>query len=158
MDGMSANYIFLYGVCAVLGLGGCSQTTGVGPAGSAATAANVNTASDPAKPPRVIAKGMDAEEIVRRIGKPTEIRPLETPEGQAEVWVYRRNAGQESTLAATSVIQVPIVHPLTGVQYNAPEARYSMERRDLVETTNLLMFDGKLVEWTRTVEGKRSFN
>lgn len=137
------------------GLAGCSQTAGVAPNGTAATAANVN-ASD--KPPRVIVKGMEGEEIIRRIGKPTEIRPLETPQGQAEVWVYRRKAGQESTLAATSVVQVPIIHPLTGVQYNAPEARYSMERRDLLETTNLLMFEGKLVEWTRLVEGKRSFN
>ena len=158
MGGMRGNYFFLWGIMAAVGLAGCSQTAGVSPAATPATSANVNTASDTAKPPRVITKGMDGDEIVRRIGKPSEIRPMETPEGHAEIWVYRRNAGVESTLTATGVTQTPVADPLTGARFFVPEPSYSQERKEMLETTNLLMFEGKLLEWTRMVEGKRTFN
>ena len=155
---MQGTYFSLFVVTAAAGLAGCSQTAGVAPAATTATSANVNAASDAEKLPRVIKKGMEADEIVRRIGKPSEIRPMETPEGHAEVWVYRRNAGTDGTWTATSVVRMPVANPLTGVLYTTPEPSYSQERRELLETTNLLMFEGKLVEWTRMVEGKRSFN
>jgi|GEM_PF-945106 len=152
-------HFFFSTVFIAVGLAGCTQTTGVAPATPAATAAARSTStSEPAKATRVITKGMEGDEILRRIGKPTEIRPMESPSGHAEVWVYRRPAGTESGLTATTVVQTPVADPLTGVQFTVPEPSYSQETRELIETTNLLMFDGKLTEWTRTVEAKRSFH
>lgn len=101
---------------------------------------------------------MDGEEIIRRIGRPSEIRPLDTSAGHAEIWVYRRNAGNDNTLTATRTVQTPVVNPLTGVRFTVPEPSYSVEHRDLLEITNLLMFEGKLTEWTRSVEVKRAFD
>ncbi len=159
MNGMNANYLFLCGVsaAAVLG-GGCTHATGMAEAGRSPTVAQGSMESADATPPRVIAKGMEGEEIVRRIGKPSEIRPVDTPDGRAEIWVYRRNAGQDTTLSATTVSQRLVIHPLTGAHFTVPEPSYSTERRELLETTNLLLYEGKLAEWTRTVEAKRSYN
>ena len=157
---MKAYYFALIGVSVCFGLIGCTQTGGVPDTTSAATAQSMgsNETATSAKPPRVIAKGMEAEEIIRRIGKPTEVNPMPSPDGKAEVWIYRRHAGQQSTLTATSVVQTPVVNPITGHMFTTPEPSYSQERLDLEETTSLLMFNDRLVEWKRTMEGKRAFN
>lgn len=156
---MKAKYLLLCGLGAAAALAaGCTHGGGVAETGNSLATVQGEASSDTMTPPRVIIKGMEGEEIVRRIGKPTEIRPLETPEGRAEVWIYRRNAGQDSTLNATTVTQRLVIHPLTGVHYTVPEPSYSMERREFLETTNLLIYDGRLAEWTRVVESKRSYN
>lgn len=114
-------------------------------------------AADPAAPPRVIAKGMSADEILRRIGKPTEVRPIDSPEGQAEIWIYRRPAGHTTQQTAATVHEIPVVNPYTGVIRMLNEPTYSLDTVDLLESTSLLIYNGKMVEWKRAIEGKRVF-
>ena len=112
---------------------------------------------DPAVNPRAIAKGMSAEEVIRRIGKPAEIQPLKTAEGHAEVWVYHRIAGQKTVQSATSTRQIP-VPAASGETRLIDEPVFSLEQITFEESISLLMYDGKLVEWKKSVEGKRAFN
>ncbi len=51
-----------------------------------------------AKPPTpaaesVLKQGMPAADVIKRMGKPDHIRPMEAPSGKAEVWVYTRQVG-----------------------------------------------------------------
>lgn len=113
---------------------------------------------DPSVNSRAIAKGMDGEEVIRRIGKPAEVRPLKPGDGHAEVWVYRRDAGTRTIQTATSTRQIEVPNFITGGTQLVNEPVYSTEQIKYEESISLLMYDGKLVEWKKSVAGRRAFN
>jgi hypothetical protein len=93
-----------------------------------------------------IAQGMTADEVVRRIGRPLEVRPVQS-DVPAEVWVYRRDAGSISTMNATTTSEVPVADPFTGQISTVPQLEYRPERVDAEQQTELLMVEGRLVSW-----------
>lgn len=159
------------GLVAAVFLGGCvtepSSSKSHENAGPAVDAASTPAAAnapaldpklDPAKNPRAIAKGMTADEVLRRLGEPAEKRPMTTPAGQAEVWVYRRKVGTVRRQTATDIEEIPYVDIATGQVRTVPQPKYSMETIDVEEDTSLLIFDGKLIEWKQMTADSRRFH
>lgn len=101
-------------------------------------------AGKPASKLPVLVKGMTAEEVIKRVGKPVEIRKMEA-DVPAEIWIYDRDAGTVSTLNPTTTGSVTVANPLTGEMYQAPELTYRPERINTEQHTELLMVEGRLV-------------
>jgi len=117
------------------------------------------------KAKRALEKGMPAEEVIRLIGKPAEIKPMETTEGKAETWIYRRELGHQTRQVVTGMRQVPTyVGPGMGDGADAQsgmsmrgEPIYQMETTTTYQVTSLLMFDGKLELARQTSERTRNY-
>jgi len=104
-----------------------------------------------ANPP--LAKGMTAEQVLQIAGKPAEIKPLSSPEGKAEKWIYRRTVDRLTRPLATGVTHVPAYKGAALPEGAVPELSFSVERITIYEVTALLMFDSKLVmakQWRET--------
>lgn len=127
------------------------------PAAPAAAGAN---AAKPAKP--ALEKGMTAEQVIKLIGKPTEIRPISVEDaggGKAERWVYRRDGG-------TRIIQVPIgtreVPAFVGMvqeanQQHRSEVIYGPKTIRIFNVTSLLMVNDQLVLARQTQEAEERY-
>ena len=105
------------------------------------------TAKSPAKP--ALAKGMTAEEVIKAVGKPVEIKPIESKDGKAETWIYRRKAGFAFINVPAGTREVPV---FTGVGttgndrvQNQTEIIYTQKRVTVYQVTSLLMFNDRLV-------------
>lgn len=117
------------------------------------------TSQAPAK--RAISKGMTAEQVLQLVGKPTEVKPMASPAGKAEVWIYRRVADKwtQQTAATTETVMMYAglgldndgIRPVT-----VPSMR--MERIKIYQVTSLLMFEGKLVEAKQRFEKERTID
>jgi hypothetical protein len=110
----------------------------------------------PAKQP--LEKDMPAEKIIELIGKPQEVTPMESKEGKAETWVYRRKIGTKSTQVVVGTRDVPAFVGI-GVGNDSMQTRkemiYGMKDISIVRVTSLLMFNDKLVlakQWDEASE------
>jgi len=132
-------------------LAGCASTSSsTAPRPAAAGPAVIGA------PVKGLEKGMSADAVRKLLGKPAEITMLVTSDGMAEVWVYHRNL-QQSRLVATGTRTATA--QLGTMQLDAiPEPVYSLESNSVEETLRLLMFQGKLHEWTRQAQEGRAFN
>ena len=127
---------------------GCAQMPTLSGLGNAASTPTVAAVSN--GPEQNLKKGMTAEEVKRIMGPPAEIKPMASPTGKAEVWVYHRTS-------STPIQQVQVgtrstsVSPLLGAgsvassqSIDVPVFADEVEITD--ETIRLLMFDDKLIE------------
>jgi hypothetical protein len=112
-------------------------------------------------PERALQNGMTAEEVKHIMGTPAEIKPMESPTGKAEVWIYRR-----TMLGRVEQIQVgskPITVSSVGgdglahLQTVAEEPIYKQAVHTDEETISLLMFDGRFISQKRTVEKRLNY-
>ena len=134
-----------------------SPTAPVGTgAGSGPTATAISDG-----PERALQNGMTAEEVKHIMGEPAEIKPMESPTGKAEVWVYHRTVfGRvEQVQVGSEVIKDStsgsdgMVH--TGTLAEVPIYKQAVHK-DL-ETISLLMFDGKFISQKLTVEKRLEY-
>ena len=100
---------------------------------------------------------MTAEQVRALLGQPAVVRPMASPQGSAEVWIYRRAISAGVNLVATQTQEIPATNPLTGQQTTMPEPVYSQESRTVEQELQLLMYDGKLVRWKRADHTKRDY-
>jgi hypothetical protein len=123
-------------VMIALGLTGCSS---------------VPSAQEAAKedPWLVLAKDMTAEQVRAALGPPIEVRPMKTSGG--EIWIYRQTRVTGVGLYPVKTQDIPSVNPRTGEEQTIPNPVYNQETRSVEEELQLLMFDGKLVTWNRSV-------
>ena len=112
------------------------------------------------KAKRALERGMSAEEIIQAIGQPASVVPMETAEGKAETWTYRRLLDTRVYQSADGVTSVPAfigmtaTGPMIGEAF-APE--YRLKHRKTYQVTSLLMFDGKLVVAKQWREADESY-
>jgi hypothetical protein len=134
-----------------------SPTAPVGTgAGSGPTATAISDG-----PERALQNGMTADEVKHIMGEPAEIKPMESPTGKAEVWVYHRTVfGRvEQVQVGSEVIKDStsgsdgMVH--TGTIAEVPIYKQAVHK-DL-ETISLLMFDGKFISQKLTVEKRLEY-
>lgn len=121
------------------------------------------TADQPAtKPASAIAEtgplpglkvGMTAELIRKQLGAPVEIKPMESPVGKAEVWVYNIERTVDTTQVATSTRDMPaFTITMSGPgTVNVPEPVYSLADKKQDITLSLLMLNGRLIAQTSSV-------
>jgi hypothetical protein len=120
-------------------------------------------AQKPVKNPEgwpVLKKGMPAADVLRLIGKPDLVQPMDTKEGKAEVWIYRRLAKTVHQQSATGVASIPaftgmgLGNDATGT---ASTLTYRMEEISIYQVSSLLMFDGKMAAASQKVERESRF-
>lgn len=104
------------------------------------------TGASPKKQP--LEKDMPADKIIELIGKPEEVTPMESKEGKAETWIYRRKVGTKSTQVVVGTRDVPAFVGIglgNDSMQNRKELIYGMKDMSIVRVTSLLMFNDKLV-------------
>lgn len=90
-------------------------------------------------------KGMTADAVIQAVGRPQEVKPMKAPDGQAEVWTYRRVFRRDTYQVATGVEEVPAFVWINGPLGTAKEVTYSIRNATTYQVTSLLMFNGQLV-------------
>lgn len=104
---------------------------------------------------------MSAEEVKRIMGEPVEIRPMSSPTGKAEVWVYRR-------MSSSPIRQVQVGTHFTNVTtiggdgqahvaQTIEEPVFAQQIEIVDETISLLMFDGKLIEQKESAQKRQEY-
>ena len=141
-------------------LAGCASTPTSSPVAGDHSAANTTTTA-PDGPESTLQKGMTAEAAKAIMGEPNEIKPMKTPAGKAEIWIYRRRVQGSVQQIMVGMKSTPIMTTNSNGQMVAtqtidePILRQQTEIID--ETINLLMFDGKYTEQNRTVQRHMEF-
>lgn len=97
-----------------------------------------------------IQKGMTADAVLGLIGKPREIRPIETEGVRGESWIYRRVAKRVINQVAPTTQKVPTwggpgVNSKNGEIVDVDIPLMRNERITIYQMTALLFIDGKLV-------------
>jgi outer membrane protein assembly factor BamE (lipoprotein component of BamABCDE complex) len=103
-------------------------------------------------------KGMTGSDILAAWGQPEERRPMTTPSGKADIWVYHHVLRSNQRQVATSTHLVTVFDGLTNGTKEIPEAVYSLETIDTVRTTNLLVYQDRLLEWNVSEDNVKKFN
>lgn len=100
---------------------------------------------------------MSQEEVRALLGEPAQIRPLQSPAGNAERWIYRRPREQAVNLQQTSTQAVPYVDPITGEMRTISEPVYSQVTTTVIEETHLLWIKGELEMWQTVHRGDHDY-
>jgi hypothetical protein len=109
----------------------------------------------------VLKIGATAEEIVRMIGKPLDVKPMAVQGGKAETWTYRRVLDQQTKQVAEASRGAAIIEPAHGIVSageEMPETEYHTVYVTTYQVTSLLMFNGKLAASKQRVETTESIN
>lgn len=112
-------------------------------------------------PEHTLQKGMTAEAVKRIMGEPAEIKPMQSPTGKAEVWVYHRTS-------SVPVRQVQVGTRFTNETMIAGDGQthvaqrveapvFALEIQIVDETISLLLFDGKLVEHKESAQKRLEY-
>jgi outer membrane protein assembly factor BamE (lipoprotein component of BamABCDE complex) len=141
-------------------LAGCATPPPSSSAAGGKTAA-VAPATEPAGPESALKRGMTPEEVKAIMGEPAEIKPMKSPAGAAEIWVYLRRSqgrtqqimvGTKSTPMMTTNSNGDLVTTQT---IEEPILRQQIEIID--ETVSLLIFEGRYTEQNRTIQKHLEF-
>ncbi len=146
-DMMRSNRFLLWLTLGGLALTGCAGTS------PAPTAQPGAAATDPWQ---TLTRGMTADQVRAILGKPREVRPMQTQGG--EIWVYERTAGTDVDLVATRTEDQPYIDPISGQQRTVSSPVYSRELRTVTQELNLLIYEGKLVSWKASLRRERRFD
>ena len=131
---------------------GCANTPASG-AGPATSPKETNARPNPFE---AVKKGMTAEQVRALVGKPEQIKPFKDGELHSEVWVYQRVISEEARMVAVTTQEIPVTNPLTGQTSLVAEPVMSHEFIKVSEITELLMIDGRLIEWKRKPQVDRT--
>ena len=135
-----------------------SATAPVGTgAGSGPTATAISDG-----PERALQNGMTADEVKHIMGEPAEIKPMESPTGKAEVWVYHRTVivHVEQVQVGSQVIKDSTSSGTDNVVHTSTLAEIPIYKQAIhkdLETISLLMFDGKFLSQKWTVEKRLEY-
>ena len=107
----------------------------------------------------VLEIGLSTGAIREKLGQPVEIKPMESADGKAEVWVYHFAGPLRVAQIATGMKSVPTTDTadLRGEIRMVQEPQYSLEEQKTVVTLNLLMFNGQLAAQTTQTEQSNEY-
>lgn len=156
---MRVFFRFVAVVMAVAFLNGCSSPpAGDGTGASTKSAGRGPSKSEHERKLQSLEKGMTAEQVRSVLGEPQKIGPMESPSGQAEVWTYRTSYVGRLRQVQTGSTTYSRPNPITGVEETVSEPVYSTEQEFVEETIELLIFDGKLIEWKKRRAADRDYH
>lgn len=136
----------------------CSAPSSPAPVAGRPKAVANESVSDSSNPVRVLRKGLSADEVKSLLGDPKQIKPYVAEGITSEIWVYERIVPGPTRQVPTGTREVPFIDPISGTMRMLQEPIYENEVISIVETTQLLMFAGRLAEWTQSREAIRNFN
>jgi len=89
---------------------------------------------------------MTADVVRQKLGQPVEIQPMPSPQGKAEVWIYKfeKKMGTAQVATSTRDVQVMGMSFGTPVMTTVKEPVYSIVEKRAPVTLSLLMFNGLL--------------
>ena len=138
-------------------------------AGAPTSPANdkVNPGAKPAvvsadKPETSLTKAMPADVVRKIMGQPHEIKSMKTPDGKAEVWVYKRQLNE--SVDRVPVGSIPITVTTIGADGKAyqrtvgEKIQYADLHRATEETVQLLMFNDHFVTCKVARQETRHYN
>lgn len=140
-------------------LAGCSSLPPSSPAKDAGAGSTVAAVGD--GPEHTLQKGMTAEAVKRIMGEPAEIKPMPSPTGKAEVWVYHRTSSApiRQVQVGTRFTNVTTIggDGQAHVAQTVEEPVFAQQIQIVDETVSLLLFDGKLVEQTESAQKRMEY-
>ncbi len=98
-----------------------------------------------------LSKGMDTADIIDRYGLANSIEPLERQGQQFEVWTYKSKTSLYEGMKPTSFDRVLYLDPITGENKEELVPVTQTIRQNLQVVTELLINEGKLLEWKKMV-------
>jgi hypothetical protein len=145
-------FLVLVGISAgALAFGtGASAAT---PAGNADIAKAGKPGSIPRPNPSLpLRKGMMAQDVKERWGEPASVEPFSAADGKSVVWTYYYTVSSQTTQVVTSTEnQLTYAGPAQGMQ-NLPHLVYGLKRSEVRQVVKLLLYDGTLVSWKKSME------
>ena len=116
----------------------------------------------PGNPETALTKAMPADTVRKIMGQPQEIRPMQVPDGKAEVWVYKREADRH--VDRVEIGSIPITITKIGEDGKAYQQTVgeTIQYADLhcvtEETVQLLMFNDHFVICKISSQEVRRYN
>lgn len=136
-------------------LAGCASTPSSSPVAGDHSAAN-STMTAPGELEATLQKGMTADVVRGIMGKPNETKPMKSPAGEAEIWIYHRKIQGSVQQVMVGMKSTPITSisstGQTSIIQSIDEPILRQQTEIIEETVNLLIFEGKFVEKTRSVQ------
>jgi outer membrane protein assembly factor BamE (lipoprotein component of BamABCDE complex) len=122
---------------------GCSSPTA---ATSAEATVKPTAESNSDMPFPKLEKGMSADVIRQKLGNPAEIQPMPSPDGKAEIWIYKfeKDLGMTQVAAGTRDVEVMTMTSSMNGSTTMKEPVYTMAAKKSEITLSLLMFNGQL--------------
>lgn len=154
---MRLSYIrILVGVGLLVGLGACSTVEQKDDASIPAPIAG-------AEPQALgsmtgLSKGMSVTELVELYGQPKEKTNIERDELVFERWIYVEPFRSRVDMVASRMEEVPYIDPLTGESKTIQEPVFTQEMKHYELKSDILMFDGKVIEWKQSTVMVRSLD
>ena len=103
-------------------------------------------------------KGMLAQEVRERWGEPAATAPYPSADGKAAVWTYYYTINDQTTQVVTSTVdQMTYCGPTEGMR-NRPRLVYGMKRTVVNQVVRLLLYDGTLISWKKSIERTNRLN
>ncbi len=144
----------LVGVGLLIGLGACSnveqKSGGADPspmAGAEPQALGSMTG---------LSKGMPVTELVELYGQPKEKTKIEREDLVFERWIYEEPFQSRVDMVASRMEEIPYIDPLTGESRTIQEPVFTQEMKHYDLKTDILVFDGKVIEWKQSTVMVRS--
>jgi hypothetical protein len=113
-------------------------------------------------PEQALQKGMTAEAVKRIMGEPAEIKPMQSPTGTAETWVYHCTVqGPVEQIQVGTRTDSIVAKGSDGqdhVVQTVEEPVFKQQFHFIEETVRLLMFDGRLIEQHRAVQKRTEYH
>ena len=105
-------------------------------------------------------KGTTAEVIRQKLGEPVEIQPMPSPDGKAEVWIYKfqKDLGMVQVAAGTRDVEMMTMSSTMSGSTTVKEPVYTMAAKTADITLSLLMFNGQLQVQKAKVEESITHN
>jgi outer membrane protein assembly factor BamE (lipoprotein component of BamABCDE complex) len=149
---VKSTILFLVGISGgafAFGIGASAAT----PTGNAEVAKAEKTGSIPRPNPSLpLRKGMMAQDVKERWGEPASVEPFSAADGKSAVWTYYYTVSSQTTQVVTSTEnQLTYCGPAEGVQ-NVPHLVYGLKRSEVRLVVKLLLYDGTLVSWKKSME------
>lgn len=112
----------------------------------------LNTAKGERPSTPALHKEMTGEAVINIIGEPKKIEEKERDGLTFQIWHYKNLYKLEQGLEATSLVEIPYFDPITGEEKTEYVPQYEILTENLVISTELLMFENKLLEWKQKVQ------
>jgi hypothetical protein len=139
-------------VVSTVGLDGCGTVAESAKTTGAPTAPAKSDAGEMPFP--TLEKGTTAEVIRKKLGNPVEIQPMPSPEGKAEIWIYKYEKSLGMVQVAGGTIAREVMSPsMSGVgMTTVQEPILTMADKTAHITLSLLLFNGRLQVQKAAVE------
>lgn len=103
-----------------------------------------------------LSKEMPVSELVGLYGEPDEKTKIEREGLIFERWIYEEPFESRVDMVASRMEEVPYMDPLTGESKTIQEPVFTQEMKHYDLKTDILVFDGKVIEWKQSAKLVRS--